>query len=246
MQPHQDGPAADEAYHEAVCLELRVAAEEAHLSECQAFVDENDVGDQSATSVAPAAEASQFVACSSSHGQPAGACAAECPWDLSDEDPVSVVEQSSLIAAPGTEGAAQPLPSFPQAGHRTAHGSVLEEGLGSAREGLPGRGSEAIEWHSWTITPVKLAGNQIGWRGHCLCHGDEDNQLACRKDIHFGDGPGQLSSEDCLRLVKQWLLRGRSISRELPRARHVHVHGEKLRLYASMSDEELERAAEPS
>ena len=52
-----------------------------------------------------------------------------------------------------------------------------------------------------------------------------------------------MEPDECLRRVKQWLLRGRNIRADAAMGRRAHVVDERPRLYRAMTDAELEAIA---
>ena len=99
-----------------------------------------------------------------------------------------------------------------------------------------------FEWRGYQIAEVHNEGVHIGWGATCGMHSDVGGHLTCKKQITMGKGPSALSSDTCMRLMKQWLTEGHKIAVDDPEGRRRHVLDEKPREYFPMTDAELEAA----
>ena len=73
-------------------------------------------------------------------------------------------------------------------------------------------------------------------------HRNQDDAAAtvCKKQITYGSGKNALTDAECIRRLKQWLLKGLEIDATSPNARQTHVYKMDPRKFRDLSDIELE------
>jgi hypothetical protein len=103
-------------------------------------------------------------------------------------------------------------------------------------------------WGPFGLSPLTriVRGERVvfGWGATCRKHHNVGDKLGtqCKKQISQGQGADALSDDECKRLAKCWLLLGRDISDDGPRAREVHLKVKpKLDAPSSWTHEVLDR-----
>lgn len=114
-----------------------------------------------------------------------------------------------------------------------------------AREAAP-REKRAFDWHGFKLSPVFQEvepGRKIhtAWGAICGRHrnSNDTSRATCKKFLSLGTGRNQLSSEHCLRLVKQWVLAGFEIPVDDTSGRQLHL-ARNPRAFAPLEDLEIE------
>jgi hypothetical protein len=104
------------------------------------------------------------------------------------------------------------------------------------------RGDRSTPWGIWAIAEVVRNGTLIGWGATCGQHRDQDegNKIQCKRQLMLSG----LSSDDCRRMLKAWLLAGHRLPGDHAKGRTAHMDIKPRGINPLPSEAELDEAAD--